>query len=382
MQCETLVLGGGMSGMSAALTLKEAGRDVALITKTLGGRVEFSKELDCNFGAVFFMENYKHAKGLVEDLGVMAPDLGSLMLHSSEQKRFKGNSLTMILSVMQLNKFKKFMVGTFMPEYQRFKDDCEVMPVAKAFEAHPSIGRYYHMKADEVIAELGVQKICDNFVSKFAYACTGSKIKQLNGLDFLNVAQGAVTPIHDFAFYPEKIEQRLGGNVLYDPARELRHTEEGAWEVLCESGAVHTARNVIVATPGLTTQKLCGLEQIRQPTTLCTYHVKGTLAPTYASCEAHYFGDSFDIIAINRVRDGGYNVYTRTEISLDPYFTSHEVLDYRVWPEALFVYGDVVAPQDLGDGRIIAGDMNGLGLEPACVSGIYAANRVLGKAQA
>lgn len=382
MDFETIVVGGGMSGMSAALKLKEAGRDVAIVTKTLGGRVEFSEKYDCNWGAVFFMENYKNATKIVDDLGVMTAELGSLMLHTSEQKYFKGNSLTMILSVPQLNKFKKFMLNDFMPDYQAYKDDCEVMPVPKAFARHPKVERYYRMKASEVIAELGIQKVCDNFVSKFAYACTGSKINELNALDFLNVAQGAVTPIHDFKFTPAKIEERLDGKVVYDPATSLWKNEDGTWRVVCESGREFTAKNVIIAAPGFTTQKLVDLKTIRQPTMLCTYHVKGTLAPKYASCNAHYFGDTFDIIAINKTRDGNYNIYTRCEMKLDKYFTSHEVLDYRVYPEALFVYGDVVAPQDLGDGRIIAGDMNGLGLEPACVSGIYAANRVLGVAEA
>jgi hypothetical protein len=27
----------------------------------------------------------------------------------------------------------------------------------------------------------------------------------------------------------------------------------------------------------------------------------------------------------------------------------------------------------------MAGDVNGLGMEPACISGIYAANKILGK---
>lgn len=381
MNYDTIVIGGGMSGMSAALKLKEAGKSVAIITRTLGGRVEYSEEFDCNFGAVFFMENYKHAMKILDDNGVMTAKLNSLMLHTSEQKYFKGNSLTMVLSLSQMNKFKKFMLNTFMPEYQKYKDDCEVMPVAKAFKKHPTIERYYHMKASEVIEELGVQKTCDNFVSKFAYACTGSRINELNALDFLNVTQGAVTPIHDFKFFPEKIEKKLDGQVFYEKVTSLDKTDDDRWQATCESGAVFTGATVVIATPGLTTQKLCNLDTIRQPTKLCTYHVAGTLKPKYAGCDAHYFGDTFDIIAINKTRDGGYNIWTRTEISLDPYFEEYKQLDLRVWPEALFVYGDTVAQQDLGDGRIVAGDMNGLGLEPACIAGVYAANRILGIAE-
>ena len=378
---DALIIGGGMSGMSAALKLKENGLSCVLVTKTLGGRVDFSPKYDCNFRAVFFMENYRHARKLLDDRGIMTVKPGALMLHTSVNEYFKGSSLKMLLSLPQLNRFKKFMLGTFMPEYQAYKDDCEVMSVAHAFGRHPRIARYYHMKASEVIEELGVQKICDNFISKFAYACTGSRIKELSGLDFLNVAQGAVAPIHDFAFHPEQIEQRLDGAVVYDEVRELTRDADAGWVATCTSGASYTARHVIVATPGLTTQKLCGLEEIRQPTELCTYHVAGTPKPKYATCDANYFGDAFDIIAINRMPSGRFNVYTRTELDLSPYFSNFKVLDARIWPEALFTYGDTVCPQNLGDGRIVAGDLNGLGLEPACIAGIYAANVVLGLAK-
>ncbi len=36
-------------------------------------------------------------------------------------------------------------------------------------------------------------------------------------------------------------------------------------------------------------------------------------------------------------------------------------------------------PQNLAPGPIVAGDVNGLGMEPAAISGIYAANKILGK---
>ena len=76
------------------------------------------------------------------------------------------------------------------------------MEVSEALGKYPSIGRYYGMSAQACIKELGVEKICDNFISKFAYSCTGSRIVDLNALDFLNVAQGVVAPIYNFTFDP------------------------------------------------------------------------------------------------------------------------------------------------------------------------------------
>lgn len=161
--------------MSCARKLKDNGRDVLLITDELGGRVCYDPELHNNFGAVFCMENYDNAFKIVDKDGHLDVALGSLMLHSTPTRKFKGTSLTMVSSVPQLLKFRSFMNKDFMPEYDRYKKDCETMPAAKALDAHPEIKRLYHMKASTLIEELGIQKIADNFISKFAYACTGPR---------------------------------------------------------------------------------------------------------------------------------------------------------------------------------------------------------------
>lgn len=374
---ETIVVGGGISGMSCALKLHQKGRDVAIITDDLGGRVCYDAELQNNFGAVFYMENYKNAKRILEPAGPLTADLYQLMLHTSETKVFRGLSLTMMKSMPQLVKFQRFMHGEFIPEYDRYKDDCEVMPVSAAFEKHPAIERYYHMKASEVIRELGIDDIADNFVSKFAYACTGSKIDQLNGLDFLNVTQGAVIPIYGFTFDPDAFAERIGGKVVIDTVESIEKEADG-WKAMGESGRAYSCKNLVMATPGLVTQRLMGIEEIRTPTMLVSYLVKGMATLDIRKAAAHYYGDSFDVISIVQRYDGLWNVYARKEIDLSPYFLSHRVLKYRVWPEALFTYGDSVLKQDWDENCYIAGDVNGLGLEPASISGIYAANRILG----
>jgi hypothetical protein len=51
----------------------------------------------------------------------------------------------------------------------------------------------------------------------------------------------------------------------------------------------------------------------------------------------------------------------------------------KYWPRALFTNPNIVTDQNPAPGLIIAGDQNGLGMEPAAISGVYAANKVMGK---
>jgi hypothetical protein len=376
MQRETVIVGGGMAGMSCALKLHEAGRDALLITKALGGRVCYDPKVKSNFGAVFVMENYNHSRKIVDTSDPMVISLGNLMLHTSPTKYFKGLSATMIASVPQLLKFKRFMTKKFMPEYKEYKQDCETMEATDALDKHPSIKRYYSISAQKCIEELGVGKICDNFISKFAYSCTGSRIVDLNALDFLNVAQGVIVPLYNFTFNPQKFTETLDGNVLIDEVKSIERQGDEWTVCLSENETVH-CMNLVVATETRIAAGLLNLGPIRQPVPLGSYLVRGRLKQKYAPCEYNFFSDSFDIIAIVGRGDGTYNVYTNCEMGFDDYFETWELIEFRFWTDALYTLGDVILQQSRGNGLYLAGDHNGLGLEPAAISGIYAANCIL-----
>lgn len=373
---EVLVVGGGIAGMTCARILKEADRDVAIVTDELGGRICYDHEYDCNFGAIFFMDNYAHSRKLLKEKKCIKSDLGAMMLHTSPQKEFKGNSLTMIASVPQLNKFRKFMNNEFIPEYNAYKKDCETMPVSEAFKRHPTIERYFHMKASDVIKELGVGRICDNFISKFAYACTGSKLTELNALDFLNVAQGVVIPIYDFSFDAESFKGFLDGKVYLDDVVRIERSAD-RWQAIGKNGDVYESKYLVVATPGLVTQKLLHIDEVRQPTRLITYLVRGKQNAWMAKARQHYFGDRFDIICTSNKGNDMHLVFANSDIDLSDYFDEWEIVKYRDWPQALFTYGESILKQDFDENLWVAGDLNGLGLEPAAISGVYAANRIL-----
>jgi hypothetical protein len=59
------------------------------------------------------------------------------------------------------------------------------------------------------------------------------------------------------------------------------------------------------------------------------------------------------------------------------YFDSYEIVEKVFWPKALFTNPNIVLDQDLAPNLWMAGDHNGLGMEPAAVSEFYAANQIL-----
>ena len=47
----------------------------------------------------------------------------------------------------------------------------------------------------------------------------------------------------------------------------------------------------------------------------------------------------------------------------------------------MYIQGAAFMEQQIGDDIYIAGDHNGLGLEPAAISGIFAANQIINKSK-
>ena len=81
--------------------------------------------------------------------------------------------------------------------------------------------------------------------------------------------------------------------------------------------------------------------------------------------------------------DGDYEIFTEVDFEegnkFDESFEEWEVIGKKCWEYALYTDAHEALPQNLAPGLIMAGDVNGLGMEPAAISGIYAANEILGK---
>lgn len=72
--------------------------------------------------------------------------------------------------------------------------------------------------------------------------------------------------------------------------------------------------------------------------------------------------------------NGDYEIFTEVDFEegnkFDQYFESREVLGKKYWEYALYTTVHEALPQNLAPGLIMAGDVNGLGMEPAAISDI------------
>lgn len=398
---ETIVAGAGAAGMNCCLELQKNNREYLLVSPNIGGRICNDEERHMNYGAVFYFGTYKHMlkSGLLIEGPDVLPALSAGCCHHDTGKQYEPVSLTTIADAPSLLKYMKWMREEFIPRYSQFKDNCCTMEVTAALELDPMIKELYTESAEHMIERMGFGPIAHDLISMFAHACTGTKIKDLTALDYLNTVQPLTMQIPPlkllfdlkrFDFDSKGVEKRLGegsGEVLIDELTKVEKCEEG-WAIECAAGRF-TCNNLVMACPAHITKQL--LEpadevpelDIRKASELTGYLVRGTIKPAYSKHLVHLFDDSIPIIYIAKRFDGDFEIFTEVDFEatgkFNEYFEEWEVLGKKYWEHALYTAAHEALPQNLAPGLIMAGDVNGLGMEPACISGIYAANKIMGK---
>lgn len=402
---ETIIVGCGCAGMNAALELKKAGRPYLMVTDVVGGRISNDEERHMNYGAVFHFGNYHHMldpdKDIIQSTTDVLPSLTQGACNDG-QRQWAALSPKTFGDLPSLWRYMKFMRTEFLPHYEEFKKNCETMQVSAALAKDPFMDRLYHETADQMIDRLNVKPIADDLVSMFAHACTGTPPRKLSALDYLNCVQPLtmelpsmklVMSLKRFDFDTDRMARRLGeapGKLVLATVTEVFQVE-GGWRVALHDGSSYTAKNLVLATPAdLTADLLAPVKsvpdiEVRNASVLYAYYLKATPKPRYARHTVHIFNEKTPIIFIADRKGGEYEIFTEVDfekdggVQMDEYFDQWSIIGKRYWPQALFTNPNIVTDQNPAPGLILAGDQNGLGMEPAAISGVYAANKVLGR---
>ncbi|WP_283170661.1 NAD(P)/FAD-dependent oxidoreductase [Curtanaerobium respiraculi] len=403
---ETIIVGAGAAGMNCALDLQKANHDYLLIADYMGGRILNDTGRHMNYGAVFYFGSYRtmlsKERGILKPTTDVVPSLTAAACNPDDSRQWGALSAKTASDLPSLWRFESFMVNEFLPHYEQFKKDCEIMEVREALAKDPFIDQLFHETAAQMIDRLNIKPIADDLVSMFAHACTGTPPAELMALDYLNTVQPLsmrlpsmqlVMSLTRFDFDTDEMTGRLGrgsGEVLLGNLVTTVEKIQGGWKVTTDEEAAFTAENLVMATPADVTERLLEpVEEVpafkaRKACTLYAYLLKGKIREHYAHHAVHIFSEKTPIIFISTMPgEDMYEIFTEVDFEegnrMEKYFERYEIQGRKAWPRAMFTGPTEALPQNLAPGLIMAGDHNGLGMEPAAISGIYAANKVLGK---
>jgi hypothetical protein len=373
---QTLIIGGGISGLACARALCDAGRPFLLITDRLGGRMYHSADASMNFGATYINADYRHVgryvgRGLPFRLASACghPDAGPRPLLHWRNLARAGPLARLALRLCALR--------AALADFRKAAQDTPQHALAPHF---PLLDRLRRQPAAEVVAELRLGALHDDyFALAFRATCFRDPLAA-SALFYLGALLPVVVPtwVADFTHAYSRLTRGYEGRILLDRVCALgRHG--GAWQAVTASGRTVRASAVVLALPAHNLAALLAVPTAGVAAPATVLYVRGERRPAY-------HGRAFLLLRpgaagpalVWRQRGGRDLVFAdRPGPDLAAVYRSAAVEAAVSWKTAVVLSGCDWAPLTPAPGLYLAGDHNLCGLEDSYLTGLCAARHIL-----
>ena len=372
----TVIIGAGIAGLSCGRRLSDEGVEFTLVSEDIGGRIRPSRDGAQNLGAYYMMDDYQHVQRYVKR-GRALNMLGS-RVHIGDRSYTPRNwrSLAYLPQSLRLRR----LLREFREHYEAFKQACETTSQAQAIRADPFLWDLYRGSASDLIRKHRIESFVETFAAPGLHGSTFLPVRRLSGFVFLQFTLPMVVPIYEFSFQKDAMIAGFEDSIRLGSVARIERDGD-AHRLELDGGEVMHARNLVVATPVDVSRRLLKLGPMKTPVSAHMFHIEGTLGPAFARETIHLFGQTDSVLAISRHENGSILLCSRDEEPrFERFFEQHRVLDHHHWDPAFNLEGDMLLECEQGENLYLIGDGNVCGLEDSFITGLYAANRILGRA--
>jgi glycine/D-amino acid oxidase-like deaminating enzyme len=373
---DTVIIGAGMAGLSCCRRLCDEGASFTLVSEDVGGRIRLSRDGAQNLGAYYVMEDYHHVRRYVErgrELSVLASRV------HLEDRSYTPRNWRSLVYLPQSIRMRR-LLREFREHYEAFKRACETTSQAQAIRADPFLWNLYRTPASDLIREHRIADFVESFAAPGLHGTTFLPVSRLSGFVFLQFTLPIIVSVHEFTLRREALLRGFESDIRHGSVERIGRDGD-LHRLELAGGEVLRARNLVVATPIDVSRRLLDLGPVKAPVEAHMFHMSGTLAPAFTREPIHLFGQEDSMLAIARHEKGSILFCSRDEKpAFERFFTEHRVLEHHYWNPAFNLEGDALLECEQGENLYLIGDCNVCGLEDSFITGLYAANRILGRA--
>ena len=373
---ETIIIGGGISGLSCAGRLYEAGRDFILITENLGGRIFSSKLFDVNYGAAYITDDYTHVLKYVDFNEPMK--IKDFFFFDGKKFRnlFDLYNLHHIPAIIRL--LIKLMI--FRRHIIRYRKKAPHISIKESFETDSLLIKYWKMPAKKFIKKHGFEKIDRLYVNLIASATAFVGSEKLNTFCYLSILFPLLrkTRVINFKNTIQKLTSGYEDKIISGSVYKVQKFSTAFFSVKSSVGNFF-AQNIVFAAPH---QALSGVYDLPKPhiqKQAYVFHIAGLRKKKYRSMKAILFGaEHHHIFMLWRQKNGEDIIYSKTpELDLALYYESYEIVKKINWNPGMIIPKDEFVEQKIDENMYLASDYNLSLLEDSFLTGLYAANQII-----
>jgi len=375
---ETLIIGGGVSGLACGRGLHRAGRDFLLVTDRLGGRIHAAAD-GLNFGAAYVTSDYT-AIGQFLDRG------GRIWL--KDVHYFDGERYTNVFSRTGLRRLRGLsrLYRLLVPFRNRVNALRRKVPQAcqkELMEADPLIRSYVEQPATELVRQHGLSVVTEIFCAPVFRSTLFVPWHESNAFYYLANCFPALLPTYtaDLSRTAERIAEGWSDRIVRARATAVEEVSDGEAFVVEAGGREYRAKNLVVAVPGRNAAELIDTECTALDVPYCTLHIRGTRRRLYAPGRTVFLRDEHPVTILWPQGRRGMDIAFGPEPDpdLSEYYSDYELVRALRWKTAVQLSGDRWRRLQLRDNLFAVGDHNIVGLEDSYLTGLHAANRIAGR---
>lgn len=374
---DTIIIGGGISGLAAGRALTDAGHNFLLITKEVGGRMLASKSMTVDYGASYITEDYQHVQKYV--------DRGD-PLRLNDLYFFYDGELRNVFDYRTITHAPAFLklyarVHDFTRRMRQFRERSLVMSQKDALATDPILSGYVKQPALDFVAELGLGDLHQDIFEPILHSTVFVPAKRVTAFYYLGVLAPLVrkTFAADYRHAVSRLTRGWRDRIIRAEVQKLTPLKGGGFGVQTPHGR-HEAAHVILALPHLAAERLYPVPHPDQNVSMYTLHVVGRREEPYRDKKVVFFRPAgHEITILWRQPTGSDVIFSMVpNPDLDKYYETYRIVRTIHWPSALTLTTHW-ADQQLEPNLYLASDYNVCGLEDSFITGLYAARQILEK---
>lgn len=369
---DTVITGGGISGLACARRLQENDEDFILISKDIGGRIKISENGMVNYGAFFVCSDYYNILKYVKLRSRIK--LSDFCFHDNDETYvlFEPRLLSYLFQFVKVLK----ILYRFRKAFRLFRKTSEAISQKKAIESDSFLYELYMKNAIDFVKENKLQAGTDTYLSKALYSTTFSNIHEMNALSFLQYLLPLITPIYNFTFEKEKMIESFKNKIIIDSVTKVKF-KNSQYEIKSNNNLFY-AKNIVLATEISSSKHFANVKKTNKPVSTHMLHIRGKPKDMITRKKYQLFSSNNEVQAIADLEDDTYLFYYKNKCpSIEKYFLRPQVIASHFWDPAGTINGHTLIDSNRGKNMYLIGDYNVAGLEESYITGIYAANQII-----
>ena len=251
---ETVIIGGGVSGLSCARRLHAGSRSFVVVTDRLGGRMYHSADGEMNYGATYINADYENmaqfvGRGMPFRLHEVYTENNGKLTTFFDLRNAR-DALPFARLALRLQELRRTL--------RRFRKEAEHVSAAELLPRFPLMERYANQSSAELIRDLGLERLDQRYFRSSFFATCFADPALSNALFYLGSLFPLVTStwVGDFTHTYDRLTEGFADQIEIDKVTSLDRTDGGGWAVQMAGGATYLAKNVVLGIPYHNAEKL------------------------------------------------------------------------------------------------------------------------------